>query len=61
MKKEINTLFDYMIDETRVTKEERERINFQVAFIGKMLKVREEKKNLKKKNRTIGARNYLEQ
>ena len=57
MKKEINTLFDYMMDETRVTKEERERINFQVAFIGKMVKAREEKKNLRKKNCTTGARN----
>ena len=57
MKKEINTLFDYMMDETRVTKEEREQINVQVAFIGKMVKAREEKKNLRKKNRTIGARN----
>ena len=57
MKKEINTLFDYMMDETRVTKEERERINFQVTFISKMVKAREEKKNLRKKNRTIGARN----
>ena len=57
MKKEINTLFDYMIDETRVTKEERERINFQVAFIGKMVKAREEKKDLRKKTCTNGARN----
>ena len=57
MKKEINTLFDYMMDETRVTKEERERINFQVAFIGKMVKAREEKKNLRKKNRTVGEKN----
>ena len=43
MKKEINTLADYMADETRVSKAEREQINFQVALIGKMIEAREKK------------------
>lgn len=43
MSKEINTFADYMADETRVSKAERELINFQVALIGKMIEAREEK------------------
>ena len=43
MKKEINTLADYMADETRVSQVEREQINFQVALIGKMIEAREKK------------------
>lgn len=41
--KEINTLSDYMNDETRVTPAEREQINFEVALIGKMIEAREKK------------------
>jgi ribosome-binding protein aMBF1 (putative translation factor) len=41
--KEINTLADYMSDETRVSQAEREQINFQVALIGKMIEAREQK------------------
>ena len=43
MSKAINTFADYMDDETRVSKVERELINFQVALIGKMIEAREEK------------------
>jgi DNA-binding XRE family transcriptional regulator len=39
----INTITDYMSDETRVNPAERERINFEVALIGKMIEAREEK------------------
>jgi len=41
--KVIDTLSDYMNDETRVSPAERERINFEVALIGKMIEAREEK------------------
>ena len=41
--KVINTITDYMNDETRVTPAERERINFEVSLIGKMIQAREEK------------------
>jgi ribosome-binding protein aMBF1 (putative translation factor) len=41
--KEIDTFSDYMNDETRVSPAERERINFEVALIGKMIEAREEK------------------
>ena len=41
--KVINTITDYMNDETRVSPAERERINFEVALIGKMIEAREEK------------------
>ena len=41
--KVIDTFSDYMNDETRVTPAERERINFEVALIGKMIEAREEK------------------
>ena len=43
MNKEINTFDDYFNDESRVTPEEREKINFEVELIGKMIKAREEK------------------
>ena len=41
--KVIDTFSDYMNDETRVSPVERERINFEVALIGKMIEAREEK------------------
>jgi DNA-binding XRE family transcriptional regulator len=39
----INTITDYMNDETRVSPVERERINFEVSLIGKMIEAREER------------------
>ena len=41
--KVIDTLSDYMNDETRVSPAERERINFEISLIGKMIEAREEK------------------
>jgi len=41
--KVINTFADYMNDETRVSPVERERINFEISLIGKMIEAREEK------------------
>ena len=41
--KVIETFADYMNDETRVSPADRERINFEVALIGKMIEAREEK------------------
>ena len=41
--KAINTITDYMNDETRVSPVERERIHFEVALIGKMIEAREER------------------
>ena len=41
--KAIDTFSDYMNDETRVSPAERERINFEIALIGKMIEAREEK------------------
>jgi len=41
--KAIKTITDYMNDEARVSPAERERINFEVALIGKMIEAREEK------------------
>jgi len=41
--KTINTITDYMNDETRVSPAERERINFEVAIIGKLIEAREQK------------------
>jgi len=41
--KVIDTFTDYMNDETRVSPAERERINFEVALIGKMIEAREQK------------------
>lgn len=43
MKKEINSFADYMTDETRVSPAEREKINFEVSLIGKMIEARESK------------------
>lgn len=43
MKKEINSFADYMADETRVNPAEREKINFEVSLIGKMIEAREAK------------------
>lgn len=42
-KKVIETYSDYVNDETRVCPEERERINFEVSLIGKMIEAREQK------------------
>ena len=41
--KAIRTITDYMNDETRVSPADRERINFEVTLIGKMIEAREEK------------------
>lgn len=43
MKKDINSFADYMADETRVSPVEREKINFEVSLIGKMIEAREAK------------------
>ena len=42
--KAIKTITDYINDEERVSPAERERINFEVALIGKMIEAREEKR-----------------
>jgi len=39
----IDTFSDYMSDEKRVSPAERERINFEISLIGKMIEAREEK------------------
>ncbi|MDR2932343.1 MAG: helix-turn-helix transcriptional regulator, partial [Oscillospiraceae bacterium] len=41
--KAIKTITDYMNDETRVSPAERERINFEISLIGKMIEAREGK------------------
>lgn len=41
--KNIKTFADYMADETRVNETEREKINFEVQLIGKMIEARERK------------------
>lgn len=41
--KEINTFSDYLSDTTRVSTTEREKINFEVELIGKMIDAREKK------------------
>ena len=41
--KVVRTITEYMNDEERVSPAERERINFEVALIGKMIEAREEK------------------
>jgi len=41
--KVIDTFSDYMNDETRVSPAERERINFEISLIGKMIEAREKK------------------
>lgn len=40
---EIITFTDYISDESRVSPEEREKINFEIEFIGKLIKAREER------------------
>ena len=42
-KKVIDTFSDYMNDEARVSPAERERINFEISLIGKMIEAREAK------------------
>ena len=39
----VDTFSDYMNDETRVSPAERERIDFEISLIGKMIEAREEK------------------
>jgi DNA-binding XRE family transcriptional regulator len=41
--KVIDTFSDYMNDETRVSPADKERINFEIALIGKMIEAREQK------------------
>lgn len=43
MNKELNSFADYMADETRISPAEREKINFEVSLIGKMIEARETK------------------
>jgi DNA-binding XRE family transcriptional regulator len=43
MNKNIKTFSDYMNDDARVSPAERERINFEISLIGKMIEAREEK------------------
>jgi DNA-binding XRE family transcriptional regulator len=40
--KDIDTFSDYMEDETRISPVEHERINFEIALIGKMIEAREQ-------------------
>lgn len=42
-KKTIDTFSDYMNDEARVSPADRERINFEIALIGKMIEAREQR------------------
>lgn len=41
--KEITTFRDYMEDETRITSEEKQRIEFEAELIGKIIEAREKK------------------
>lgn len=41
--KQVKTFSEYMNDETRVSHAEREKINFEIELIGKMVEAREEK------------------
>lgn len=41
--KPVRTFSEYMNDEARVTSAEKEKINFEIELIGKMIEVREEK------------------
>ena len=41
--KKVTTFSEYMADETRVAPAEREKINFEIELIGKMIEIREEK------------------
>ncbi len=42
-KKQIETFSDYMNDTERVSPADRERINFEISLIGKMIEAREKK------------------
>ena len=41
--KQVNTFSEYMNDEERVSPAEREKINFEIELIGKMVEAREQK------------------
>lgn len=41
--KQIRTFSEYINDETRVSSAEREKINFEIELIGKMIEAREDK------------------
>lgn len=41
--KPVRTFSEYMNDETRVTSAEKEKINFEIELIGKMIEAREKK------------------
>ncbi len=41
--KKVKTFSEYMSDETRVSSAEREKINFEIELIGKMIEAREAK------------------
>lgn len=41
--KQVKTFSEYMNDETRVSPAEREKINFEIELIGKMVEAREQK------------------
>lgn len=41
--KQVKTFAEYINDETRVTPAEKEKINFEIDLIGKMIEAREEK------------------
>jgi len=41
--KKINTFAEYMADNDRVTEEERQKIQFEVMLIGKMIEAREQR------------------
>ena len=43
MNNDIRTFAEYMNDESRVSPAEREKINFEVALIGKVIEAREQK------------------
>lgn len=43
MSKEITTFADYMADETRVTKAEKAKIDFEIELIGKVIQAREKR------------------
>lgn len=43
MNNDIRTFAEYINDESRVSPAEREKINFEVALIGKMIEAREQK------------------
>lgn len=41
--KQVKTFFEYMNDEERITSAEKEKINFEIELIGKIIEAREEK------------------